>query len=195
MEEAAQYTGLFFGSFNPIHVGHMVMANYFTTYAAMKEVWFVVSPHNPLKDRHLLAPEADRLEMVRIAIADDPRFRAIDIEFRMPRPSYTIDTLIRLSEKYPARKFALIMGGDNLAALHKWKNPDEILNQYKVFVYARPGFDGGEYAGHQNIILLTPSQMSISSSLIRQGLNIGFDLRHMMPAGVGQYIEQYNLYK
>lgn len=188
-------TGLFFGSFNPIHVGHMVMANYFVTEGGMGDVWFVVSPHNPLKEQRSLASESDRLEMVRLAIGDDLRFRASDIEFRMPKPSYTVDTLVRLKEKYPNREFALIMGGDNLAVFHKWKNPEAILEQFKVFVYARPGYDGGRYAGHPAIIILEPPQMSVSSSYIRQGIARGFDMRHTLPAGVWNYIDKNNLYR
>lgn len=188
-------TGLFFGSFNPVHVGHMVMANYFVTTAAMDQVWFVVSPHNPLKELHQLASESHRLEMVRIAIDDDPRFRAVDIEFRMPKPSYTIDTLMRLQEKYANRKFALIMGGDNLAVFHKWKNPEAILEQFRVYVYQRPGVDGGYYANHPSIVQVSPPQMAISSSYIRQGIAAGHDMRHTMPRGVGEYINVNNLFK
>lgn len=195
MSHSEKLTGLFFGSFNPIHVGHMVMANYFVAFTAMKELWFVVSPHNPLKEKAILAPETDRLEMVRLALDDDPRFRVTDIEFRMPKPSYTIDTLTRLQEKYPSREFALIIGGDNLSAFHRWKNPEEILNQYQVFVYSRPGFEGGEFAGHPHVHLMFPPQMSISSSLIRQGVREGLNLNHMMPHGVGDYIGRNNLYR
>ncbi|PKP23718.1 MAG: nicotinic acid mononucleotide adenylyltransferase [Bacteroidetes bacterium HGW-Bacteroidetes-22] len=195
MAEITGLTGLFFGSFNPIHVGHMVMANYFAAFTPMKEVWFVVSPHNPLKDSLTLAPEIDRLEMVRIALHDDPRFRVTDIEFRMPKPSYTIDTLTRLKEKYPARDFALIVGGDNLMAFHRWKNPEEILRQYQVYVYARPGFNGGEFAMHPHITLLYPPQMAISASLIREGIRKGINLDHMMPRGVGEYIDKNNLFR
>lgn len=195
MAEITGLTGLFFGSFNPIHVGHMVMANYFAAFSPMKEVWFVVSPHNPLKDSLTLAPEIDRLEMVRIALHDDPRFRVTDIEFRMPKPSYTIDTLTRLKEKYPARDFALIVGGDNLAAFRRWKNPEEILRQYQVYVYARPGFDGGEFAAHPHVTLLYPPQMAISASLIREGIRKGINLNHMMPRGVGEYIDKNNLFR
>lgn len=195
MAKISGLTGLFFGSFNPIHVGHMVMANYFAAFSPMKEVWFVVSPQNPLKDSKTLAPELDRLEMVRMALQDDPRFRVIDIEFRMPKPSYTIDTLTRLKEKYPARDFALIIGGDNLTAFHKWKNPEEILSQYQIYVYARPGYDGGVFTRHSHVTLLYPPQMAISSSLIREGIRKGLNLNHMLPSGVGEYIEKNNLYR
>lgn len=195
MVETRGLTGLFFGSFNPIHVGHMVIANYFAAFSPMKEVWFVVSPHNPLKDSIILAPEIDRLEMVRIALQDDPRFRVIDIEFRMPKPSYTIDTLTRIKEKYPARDFAIIVGGDNLTTFHKWKNPEEILSQYQIYVYARPGFVGGVFATHPHVRLLYPPQMAISSSFIREGIRQGVNLNHMLPSGVGEYIEKNNLYR
>jgi len=115
-------TGLFFGSFNPVHIGHLAIANYITEYSSLKEVWFVVSPHNPLKAKESLLGERDRFYMTELAIGDDPRFRVSDIEFTLPRPSYTIDTLAHLTEKYPSRRFTLIMGEDNLTTLHKWKN-------------------------------------------------------------------------
>jgi len=112
-------TGLFFGSFNPVHIGHLIIANYMATQTELRQVWFVVSPHNPLKAKQSLARDHDRLHLVRLAIGDNPRLRASDIEFKLPQPSYTIDTLAHLKEKYPDRNFALIMGSDNLATLHK----------------------------------------------------------------------------
>jgi nicotinate-nucleotide adenylyltransferase len=134
-------TGLFFGSFNPVHIGHMAIANYIAEYSSLKEVWFIVSPHNPLKVKESLLGERDRFYMTELAIGDDPRFRVSDVEFTLPRPSYTIDTLAHLTEKYPSRRFTLIMGEDNLTTLHKWKNAEILVKQYPIVVY--PGFIRG----------------------------------------------------
>ncbi len=195
-------TGLFFGSFNPVHIGHTAIANYFVEYAGLREVWFVVSPHNPLKERASLLPEYHRLELVRLALEDDPRFRASDIEFRLPKPSYTIDTLAYLSEKYPKREFVLIMGADNLVTLHKWKNFEELIRRYEIVVYPRKGSETGTL--HPSLEKLLPQasitvtnapEMEISSSFLRQAIKEGKDMRFFFREPVWKYIQDMHFYE
>ncbi len=137
--------GLFFGSFNPIHIGHLAIASWFVEFTDIDKVWFVVSPQNPFKEKKSLLADHHRLAMVRIAVEDDARFQVSDIEFKMPKPSFTIDTLTYLEEKYPDKKFVLITGSDQLPTFDKWKNPDRLLELYQMYVYARPGFQGSKY--------------------------------------------------
>lgn len=190
-----EYTGLFFGSFNPIHVGHMILANYFVEFAGLGELWFVVSPHNPLKEQKSLLADYHRLEMVNLALDDDPRFRASDIEFHLPKPSYTVHTLAYLEEKYPNRKFALIIGGDNLESFHKWKNPEVLLQRFPVLVYSRPGHDNGSYSNHPSVKVFEAPLMEISSSMVRMAIRQGKNMRFFLPQGVWKYVEEMNLYK
>src|SRR6187402_95126 len=131
--------GLFFGSFNPIHTGHLIIAEYMATHTDLEQVWFVVSPHNPLKQRSTLANDFDRLHMVQLAIDDNPKLKASNIEFSLPKPSYTVDTMVYLHEKYPQHQFSLIMGGDNLESIHKWKNYEILLERYSIHIYNREG--------------------------------------------------------
>ena len=133
--------GLFFGSFNPVHIGHLAIANYLVEFGNIDQLWFVVSPHNPHKKKENLLHDYDRLEMMQIAIRNEHRFRVCDVEFRLPKPSYTIDTLTHLSEKYPDHSFSIIMGSDNIVNFHRWKNYDQILKNYGILVYPRPGID------------------------------------------------------
>ncbi len=195
-------TGLFFGSFNPVHIGHTAIANYFVEYAGLQEVWFVVSPHNPLKERASLLPEYHRLELVRLALEDDPRFRASDIEFRLPKPSYTINTLAYLTEKYPKREFVLIMGADNLVTLHKWKNFEELIRRYAILVYPRK--DSDTSALHPSLEKLMPEaritltqapRMEISSSFLRQAIKEGKDMRFFFREPVWDYIRDMHFYE
>ncbi len=188
-------TGLFFGSFNPIHNGHLMMANHLVEFTDLDQIWFVVSPQNPLKEKSGLAPDYDRLEMVRRAIDDDLRFRVSDIEMHLPRPSYTIHTLTYLSEKYPDRHFVLIIGGDNLQYFHKWKNPEQILAHYQLYVYSRPGFEGGEYATHPSIKIVEAPLIEVSSSYIRKALREKHDVRYFLHVAVYQYIMKEGLYQ
>jgi nicotinate-nucleotide adenylyltransferase len=187
-------TGLFFGSFNPVHTGHMVIANYMATQTPLKEVWMVISPHNPLKKKQSLAPDYDRLHLVRLAIGDNPRLRASDIEFGLPQPSYTIDTLTYLKEKYPEKDFVLIMGGDNLATFHKWKNYELLLEQYSIFVYQRPTYEPGELAAHPNIRIFEAPMMQISSSYIRACIAKGHSVEYLVPDRVFEYLDKSGLY-
>jgi nicotinate-nucleotide adenylyltransferase len=179
--------GLFFGSFNPIHVGHLIIANVMQDQTDLDEVWFVVSPHNPLKAQKTLAHEFDRLKMVELAIADHFYFRASDVEFHMPRPSYTVDTLTYLSEKYPQHRFKLIIGGDNLTHFHKWKNHEVILEGYGLYVYPRPGEQ--RLPDHPNIRYVEAPLMDISATFIRKSIQNGHSVRYLIPEAVEDYIK------
>ena len=187
--------GLFFGSFNPVHVGHMIIANFMATQTDLEEVWMVVSPHNPLKPKKSLASDHDRLHLVRLAIGDNPNIKASDIEFSLPQPSYTVDTLSYLKEKYPNRKFALIMGGDNLVTLHKWKNYELLLRDHEIFVYQRPSHDLGELQQHPSIKIMEAPLMQISASYIRKCLKAGRSVQYLVPDAVYQYLEEVAVYR
>jgi len=188
-------TGLLFGSFNPIHIGHLAIANYMLEFSGMKDIWMVVSPHNPLKNKQSLAPDYHRLEMVKVALDDYNRIKASNIEFKMPKPSYTIDTLTYLKEKYSQRNFALIMGSDNLNSLKKWKNYTEILTNYPIFVYPRLGFDANTSGLSGNITITQSPIMEISSSFIRNSIKEGKDMRFFLHEKVYEYITECNLYR
>jgi nicotinate-nucleotide adenylyltransferase len=187
-------TGLFFGSFNPVHIGHMVIANYMLEYAGLDRLWFVVSPHNPHKQKSTLADQRKRWEMVNLAIGDNPRMRASDIEFNLPQPSYTINTLVHLEEKYPENKFVLIMGQDNLASLPRWKNYEQILERFEILVYPRPGLAENELLSHPNVRIVSSPLMEISSTMLREGIRQGKDLRYMVPSAVWEYLSEMHLY-
>lgn len=188
--------GLYFGSFNPVHVGHLVIANYMTAYTDLDEVWFVVSPQNPHKKKEGLLDGSYRLELVRLAVEGDERLQVSDIEFFMPRPSYTFDTLALLKEHYPGVLFTVLMGSDNLENLHKWKNYESIVNHYSVIVYPRPGFDEAQTTPHKNIVIASGAPlMEISSSFIREGIKKGRDMRHFLPEKCWSFIEKNELYR
>lgn len=186
--------GLFFGSFNPIHTGHLIIANYMANYTDLDEVWLMVSPHNPLKKKSNLANMYDRLEMVNLAIQDTENIRSSDFEFRLNQPSYTIDTLIHLKERYPKKEFILIMGSDNLVSLKKWKNYEVILRDYKVFVYPRPGFEDGEMAQHPSITITDTPLMELSSTFIRKSVANRKSIKFFVPDAVAQFIDSKGLY-
>ena len=188
--------GLFFGSFNPIHVGHLIIGNYMATQTDLKQVWFVISPQNPFKPKRTLLRDHDRLHLVKLAIGDNPNLRASNIEFNLPQPSYTIDTLAVLKEKYPDKEFALIMGGDNLASLEKWKNYELILRDYEIYVYDRPNYDKGALATHSHVHIHDEvPMMEISATYIRHCLQQGKSIQYMVPDGVYAYLADSNLYK
>jgi len=188
-------TGLFFGSFNPIHNGHLMIASYMVEYAGLKQVWFVVSPHNPLKEKSTLLTDHHRLTMVNLAIEDDARFKSSNIEFGLPKPSYTIDTLTYLSEKYPGRQFIPILGSDNLPTLHKWKNWEALLSQYKILVYPRPGTPSGKHDNNPSLTWVDAPLITVSSTFIRKGIKEGRDMRYFLPEKVWKYIEEMHFYK
>lgn len=177
-------------------MGHLILASYFTEFTGVAEVWFVVSPHNPLKKRQSLLEDHHRLALVKEAIDDNPKFKACDIEFQMPKPSYTIHTLTYLKEKYPNRVFVLIMGSDILPSLHKWKNYEELLETYEIYIYPRPGNWDNPYKGHPNIHLIEGvPQIEISSSFIRDSIRQGKDIRYFLPGPVNRYIQEMHFYK
>ncbi|MFC6998244.1 nicotinate (nicotinamide) nucleotide adenylyltransferase [Rufibacter roseus] len=188
--------GLLFGSFNPIHIGHLILANYMATNANVDTVWLVVSPQNPFKPSNSLLHEYDRLHMVRLAIADNPDLGETDIEFRMPKPSYTIDTLTYLQEQYPSYQFSLIMGEDNLATFHKWKNYEQILQYHEVLVYPRPGSapvpEG--LKNHPKIQVVSAPLLDISATFIRGLLKEEKSTRYLLPEPVAEYIQAKKLY-
>ena len=188
-------TGLFFGSFNPVHIGHLVIANYMANYTELDEVWIVVSPHNPLKNKKGLSNSYDRLEMVRLATENSLQLKVSDIEFTLSQPSYTIDTLIHLEEKYPNREFALIMGADNLASFKKWKNYEVILKNYKLYVYPRPGVNVAEWTNHPAVVLTDTPQMDISSTFIRNAVKEKKNIQYFVPDKVVAFIEGKNMYR
>ncbi|NET30876.1 MAG: nicotinate-nucleotide adenylyltransferase [Cyanothece sp. SIO1E1] len=187
--------GLFFGSFNPVHVGHMIIANYMATQTDLKQVWMVVSPQNPLKAKASLASDYDRLHLVQLAIGDNPNLLASNIEFKLPQPSYTIDTLTYLKEKFPERTFALIMGGDNLATLHKWKNYELILRDYEIYVYQRPNYTLGDLSEHPKVKIFEAPQMHISASYIRNCIKDGHSIEYLVPDAVFESLEKSQLYR
>ncbi len=187
--------GLFFGSFNPIHIGHLVIANYMATYSGLDEVWLVVSPHNPLKQKSGLADMYDRLEMAHLATEDASHLKVSDIEFKLPQPSYTIDTLSYLEEKHPEKEFSLIMGADNLHSFKKWKNYEVILNNYKLFVYPRPNVDTSEWKNHPAVIFTDTPQMEISSTFIRNAIKQEKSIQFFVPDAVIDFMDKKSLYK
>lgn len=188
--------GLFFGSFNPVHVGHMIIANYMATQTDLDEVWLVVSPQNPLKPKASLAKDHDRLHLVQLAIGNNPHLRASNIEFGMPKPSYTIDTLTYLKEKYPSGKeFVLIMGGDNLATLHKWKNYELILRDYQIYLYKRPKVKKAEFESHPSVKSFDAPLLDISATYIRRCLKEGKSVQYLVPDAVFEYLESTTLYR
>lgn len=187
--------GLFFGSFNPVHVGHLIIANYMVNYTDLDEVWFVVSPQNPFKEKKSLGNMYDRLEMVNLAIEGEDKLRVSDIEFGLPKPSYTIDTLIHLKERFPKYSFVLIMGEDNLMNFHKWKNSEVILRDYRIIVYPRPGYKGGELVKHPSVTLTDTPNMELSSTFLRKAIREKKNIRYFTPDKVIDFIDKKGLYQ
>lgn len=186
--------GLYFGSFNPVHIGHLAIANYMIGFTDMDQLWFVISPQNPLKRRHTLLEDHKRRTLLDIAIEGDDRFRVSDIEFRLPKPSYTVDTLSYLRELHPAHEFVLIMGSDGLPTFKKWKNYKVIEDNYKRYVYPRPGFPVN-LEEHPNCTVVPAPMMEISSTFIREALHSKIDIRHFLPPGVYKYITEMHFYE
>ena len=189
-------TGLFFGSFNPVHIGHMIIANHMLQYTDLEEVWMVVSPHNPLKNKVSLAKDSDRLHLVHLAIDDHPRIKASNVEFSLPVPSYTIDTLAHLTEKYPKREFCLIMGGDNLSSIDKWKNYETLLSKYDIYLYLRPGYPSENAALYPRVkIVEHVPMMDISATFIRNAIKDKKSVQYLVPEKVYDYLQTSNMYK
>src|ERR1700760_710153 len=186
--------GLLFGSFNPVHIGHLIIANYMANYTDLDKVWLVVSPQNPLKKYGDLINTYDRLEKAKPATQKADNLSVSDVELKLPQPSDTIDTLVHLQEKYPQHEFAIIMGSDNLVTLHKWKNFKLILRDYKIYVYPRPGYENAEYASHPSVTITMTPMMELSATFIRKALSEKKDVRYFVPDKVLHFIESKSLY-
>lgn len=189
--------GLFFGSFNPIHIGHLIIANHIVEHTDTDEVWFIVTPHNPHKKKSSLLSDFQRLTMVRLAIENYPKLKDSNIEFNLPQPNYTINTLTVLQEKYPDNQFILLMGEDNLASLPKWKNFEAILEYYNIYVYPRlhqktiPGF----LKNHPSVKLINAPIIELSATQIRKNIKENKNVRPMLPPEVFKYLDEMNFYK
>ncbi len=186
--------GLFFGSFNPIHTGHLIIANHILNEKDFEKIWFIVSPQNPFKKGNFLLNERSRLDLVKEAIQEDERIIANDIEFNLPRPSFTINTLTRLKENYPQYKFSIIMGSDGFQNIHKWKNFEDIISDYKILIYRRPGFEV-ENKLNAEIEILNAPLLEISSTEIRKLITRGKSIRYLVPQRVKEEIEKNHFYE
>ena len=189
--------GLYFGTFNPVHVGHLIIANYMADNTDLDEVWLVVSPQNPLKEKSSLLADYHRLALVRIGIEDNPKLKASDIEFKLPQPNYTVNTLAHLEERFPNKSFSLIMGEDNLKSLHKWKNYEAILEHYSIYVYPRISENSipEQFINHTKITKVGAPIMEISSTFIRKAINQKKNCNPLLPQKVWDYIDLMNFYK
>ncbi len=186
--------GIYSGSFNPIHHGHVMLANYLVEFSDLDELWFVVTPQNPLKKKEDLLDDDERLKMVQLAIGDDPRIHVSDIEMHLPTPSYTINTLTALSEQYPDSEFVFICGMDSLQNLKNWREYQKILDNYELLVFPREGYDGGELINYPSVTVLKTPILEISSTFIRQCVKEGRDVRHFMPEKAFQYMNEQKFY-
>ncbi|RLD19149.1 MAG: nicotinic acid mononucleotide adenylyltransferase [Bacteroidetes bacterium] len=187
-------TGCLFGSFNPIHNGHLMVAEYMASQTDLDGVEFVVSPHSPFKDPDLMSDELHRLEMTRLALEDNPLLSVNDIEYGLGRPSYTIETLTALSIKHPEREYSLIMGSDNLAGMRKWRDWEKILDRYNCYVYLRPGAHPGDLIQHRGVEIFDVPSIHLSSTYIRDTLANGYSTKYLIPGKVRAYIEEHGLY-
>ncbi len=189
--------GLYFGTFNPIHVGHLIIANHMAEHADLDQVWMVVTPHNPLKKKSTLLDDYHRLQMVHLATEDFPKLKPSDIEFKLTQPNYTINTLVHLEEKYPSHDFCLIMGEDNLKSLHKWKNYEAILAHHEIYVYPRISKDAenSTFENHPKIHMIDAPVVEISSTFIRNNIKKGKNVQPLLPPKVWDYIDHNNFYK
>ncbi len=184
-------TGIFGGSFNPVHIGHLALANYLCEFCGMDEIWFMVSPQNPLKKQKELLEDEKRLELVQAAIAGYDKFHVSDFEFRLPRPSYTANTLEVLRNTYTDKEFVLIIGADNWNVFYRWKDPISILSHFKVFVYPRPGFEVRKDSLPEGVELIQTPLMEISSSFIRKSLRQGKDVRYFLHPSTYERIKEW----
>ncbi|WP_047549711.1 nicotinate (nicotinamide) nucleotide adenylyltransferase [Psychroserpens sp. Hel_I_66] len=189
--------GLYFGTFNPIHVGHLIIANHLAEHSSLDKIWFVVTPLSPFKKKNSLLDNRQRYEMVYRATKDYIKLEPSDIEFNLPQPNYTIDTLTYLLEKHPKHKFSLIMGEDNLKSFHKWKNYELILENHDIYVYPRisEGTIETRFNDHDKIIKINAPIIELSSTFIRTSINDGKNVRPMLPENVWEYIDEMNFFK
>lgn len=195
--------GLYFGTFNPIHIGHLIIANYVAEYSDVKQVWMVVTPHNPLKKKDTLLNDSIRLELVHLATEDYPKIKPSDIEFKLPQPNYTVNTLAYLQEKYPKNEFSLIMGEDNLKSFHKWKNYEVILQNHDIYVYPRIDLKNQTneisnylaFKNHPKIHFISAPIVEISATFIRESIKNKKNVQPLLPNKVWEYIDHNNLYR
>lgn len=193
--------GLYFGSFNPVHIGHIAIAGYMTEFAGLDQIWYVVSPHNPLKKKETLLADHHRYYMAQLAVGDNDRLKVSDIEFKLPVPSYTIDTLTYLNEKHPKNQFCLVMGEDNLLTLHKWKNAALLVSKYPIYVYPRQNSEKPASVLLNQILLSADVHrvgaplIEISGTFIRNGIKMGKNMSYFLPPLVWKYIEEMHFYK
>ncbi len=189
--------GLYFGTFNPIHVGHLTIANHMAEHSDLDQIWFVVTPQSPFKVKNSMLDNHQRLEMVYRATKDYPKLRPSDIEFSLPQPNYTINTLVYLQEKFPEHTFSLIMGEDNLKSFHKWKNYELILEGHDIYVYPRisEGKIETQFDKHPKIHHVAAPIMELSSTFIRNSIKEGKNVRPMLPEHVWEYLDEMNFYR
>ncbi len=187
--------GLYSGSFNPIHHGHVMLANYLVEFSDLDELWFVVTPQNPLKKKEDLLADEERLRMVQLAVGDDPRFRVSDVEMHLPTPSYTINTLTALSDQYPDCRFVFVCGMDSLQNFKNWREYQKILDNYELLVFPREGYDGGDLVRHPSVTVLKTPIVEVSSTFIRRCVKEGRDVRHFMPERAFRYMKENRFYE
>jgi len=190
-----QKIGLFFGSFNPIHIGHLIIANIMAENTDLNKVWFVVSPQNPFKLSKGLLHEFDRYDMVKVAIADNYKLEVSDVEFNLPKPSYTIHTLAYLTEKFPGKEFKVIIGEDNLENFSKWKNHEQILDQFGLYIYPRPHVTNSDLKRHPHVKIVEAPLLDISATYIRNCIKDNRSIRYLVPESVEQMIRLKHFYK
>lgn len=189
--------GLYFGTFNPIHIGHLIIANHFAEYSGLDQIWMVVTPHNPLKNKKTLLDDHERLQLVNLATENYPKIKPSDIEFKLPQPNYTVNTLAHLQDKFPQHEFSLIMGEDNLKSLHKWKNYEVILKNYAIYVYPRISseLENSNFRNNPNIHFIDAPIVEISSTFIRENIKNKKNVQPLLPSKVWEYIDHNNIYK
>lgn len=189
--------GLYFGTFNPIHIGHLIIANHMAEYSNLEQIWMVVTPHNPLKNKNTLLQDSVRLELVHLATEEYPKIKPSDIEFKLPQPNYTVNTLAHLQDKFPQHAFSLIMGDDNLKSLHKWKNYELILKNYPIYVYPRISseIENSAFIKNPNIHFIAAPVVEISSTFIRENIKKKKNVQPLLPSKVWEYIDHNNIFK